>query len=70
MRGIPEQVTLKLSIGPQLVLAVFALIGLLGLQGCKSKAEEDPTATAEETVKGDPSYLEASAVATKFADEF
>lgn len=70
MRGFPEQVILKLSIGHQLVLAVFALIGLLGLQGCKSKAEEDPTATAEETVKGDPSYLEASAVASKFADEF
>jgi hypothetical protein len=59
-----------LSTSAQLALAVFTLTILLGLQGCKSKAEEDPTAAAEEKAKRDPSYLEASAVASKFADEF
>ena len=59
-----------LSTSAQLALAVFTLTILLGLQGCKSKAEEDPAATAEEKAKRDPSYLEASAVASKFADEF
>jgi hypothetical protein len=70
MRSFPEQAILKLPTGPRLVLAVIALIALLGAHGCKSKAEEDPTAAAEEQAKRDPSYLEASAVASKFADEF
>jgi len=70
MRDFPDRTIRMLSTSAQLALAVFALTILLGLQGCKSKAEEDPIATAEEEDKRDPSYLEASAVASKFADEF
>ena len=70
MRGFPDRTIRLLSTSAQLALAVFTLTILLGLQGCKSKAEEDPAATAEEKAKRDPSYLEASAVASKFADEF
>ncbi len=70
MRGFPDRTIRMLSTSAQLALAVFTLTILLGLQGCKSKAEEDPTAAAEEKAKRDPSYLEASAVASKFADEF
>lgn len=70
MRGFPDRTIRMLSTSAQLALAVFTLTILLGLQGCKSKAEEDPAATAEEKAKRDPSYLEASAVASKFADEF
>ena len=70
MRGFPDRTIRMLSTSAQLALAVFTLTILLGLQGCKSKTEEDPAATAEEKAKRDPSYLEASAVASKFADEF
>ena len=73
MKGFPGQKILKLFVGPRLSLAICALIVLLGFQGCKSKAEkaeEDPAAAAEEKAKRDPSYLQASAVASKFADEF
>ena len=70
MRGFPGRTIRMLSVSTRLALAVFTLTILLGLQSCKSKAEEDPTAAAEEKAKRDPSYLEASAVASKFADEF
>jgi len=70
MRGFPEQTVRTLSTGIRLALAVFALTVLLGIQGCKSKAEEEPTVAAEGEDKRDPSYLEAYATASKFADEF